>query len=240
MRGNLKILAIILGVLVLLAAAWPWFHPASSWRYRLVLEIETPEGIKSGSSVRQVYVSEASKLLVGKLVNTHVRGEAVAVDLGDRGVLFALMNKGAQVDYGIYIVFEAFPWQHGIGNAFRPEARAYYSALLGKADLSFGKLPTLVRFRDINDPKTVELVDPNDLAKSFGAGVRLKSASIEMVNKGYFPLSALGLTGEPVTTRIEELVPWIEDSQKETEAWRSLIDQNVPVPSGTPDMMFRR
>ncbi|MGB3139870.1 MAG: hypothetical protein WBB16_03640, partial [Aestuariivirga sp.] len=95
MRGNLKILAIILGVLVLLAAAWPWFHPASSWRYRLVLEIETPEGIKSGSSVRQVYVSEASKLLVGKLVKTHVRGEAVAVDLGDRGVLFALMNKGA-------------------------------------------------------------------------------------------------------------------------------------------------
>lgn len=213
MHGNLKILAIILGVLVLLAA-WLWFPPASSWRYRLVLEIETPEGIKSGSSVRQVYVSEASKLLVGKLVNTHVRGEAVAVDLGNRGVLFALMNKGAQVDYGIYIVFEAFPWQDGIGQAFRPEARAYYTALRAKANLSFGKLPTLVRFRDINDPKTVELVDPNDLAKSFGAGVRLKSASIEMVDKGYFPFSALGLTGVPVTTEIEERLSWISDMER--------------------------
>jgi hypothetical protein len=37
-----------------------------------------------------------------------------------------------------------------------------------------GEMPLLVRFRDMNDPKTLERVDPNDLAASFGPGVYLK------------------------------------------------------------------
>ena len=44
-------------------------------------------------------------------------------------------------------------------------------ALKGRVELAPGDLPLLVRFRDINDPTTVERVDPNDLAASFGPGV---------------------------------------------------------------------
>jgi hypothetical protein len=53
-----------------------------------------------------------------------------------------------------------------------------------------------VRFRDINDPNTVERVDPNNLAASFGPGVRLTRATIE-------------ITDAPVTTGIEKELEWL-------------------------------
>ena len=59
-----------------------------------------------------------------------------------------------------------------------------------------GDYPELVRFRDIRDPKTVELVDPNDLAKSFGAGVKLRRIMLTVVDG-------------PVTVGIEQRLPWL-------------------------------
>ena len=54
--------------------------------------------------------------------------------------------------------------------------------------------PMLVTFEDITDPASVRLVDPADLAASFGPGVRLKSVVLEV-------------TDEPVTEgRVEDLV----------------------------------
>ena len=204
---GMKKIGIVVAGIIALWVGWSMFT-SSTWRYRLTLEVETPEGTKTGSSVREVTVTSASKLDVDMTGHAYVSGEAVAVDLGQRGVLFALMNRGAQVDNGIYIVIEAFPWSKGIGNVYYPDARAYYDKLRAKTDVPLSKLPTLVRFRDINDPKTVELVDPNDLAKGFGAGVALKSATIEMVDDGIHPLSNLGITGEPMTTGIEDSLPW--------------------------------
>ena len=201
-----KIGIVVVGIIALWVV-WSMFT-SSTWRYRLTLEVETPEGVKMGSSVREVTVTSASKLDVDRAGHAYVTGEAVVVDLGQRGVLFALMNRGAQGGDALNIVFETFPWSKGIGNIYYPDARAYYDKLRAKADVPLSKLPTLVRFRDINDPKTVELVDPNDLAKSFGAGVALKSATIEMVDDGIHPLSNLGITGEPMTTGIEDSLPW--------------------------------
>ena len=48
------------------------------------------------------------------------------------------------------------------------------------AELVPEEIPMLVRFRDIDDPKSVEEVDPEDLAKSFGPGVKLARVTIEM------------------------------------------------------------
>ena len=43
---------------------------------------------------------------------------------------------------------------------------------------------------------TAEIVDPDDLAKSFGPGVRLVRVTIE-------------ITGEPVTRGIRKVLPWL-------------------------------
>ncbi|MGL6211101.1 MAG: hypothetical protein ACRC14_14875, partial [Paracoccaceae bacterium] len=41
-----------------------------------------------------------------------------------------------------------------------------------------------VTFADISDPASVELVDPENLAASFGPGVRLKSVVLEVTDEG--------------------------------------------------------
>lgn len=59
--------------------------------------------------------------------------------------------------------------------------------------------PMLVTFDDIADPASVKLVDPADLAASFGPGVRLKAVTLEV-------------TDEPVTEgRVKGVLGWLPD-----------------------------
>ena len=156
-------------------------YPFSFWSYKLTLVVETPEGIKTGSAVRWVYSSLKPKILPEeRAFHTGVKGEAVVVDLGERGVLFALLKGKDSSDYGYNIIYREFPTETGIGVRRKI---LHYTFLKDKKELAFDKIPMLVRFRDINDPKTVEQVDPNDLEKSFGKGVRLVSATLEMTDE---------------------------------------------------------
>lgn len=54
--------------------------------------------------------------------------------------------------------------------------------------------PRFVTFRSVDDPTSAELADPDNLAATFGPGVRLKSLMLE-------------ITGEPVTSgKIEHVL----------------------------------
>ena len=68
----------------------------------------------------------------------------------------------------------------------------------GPKDVPFLVLPTTVTFADLTDPTTMTLVDPRDLAASFGPGYALKSATIE-------------ITDEPASRGIETILPWLKD-----------------------------
>lgn len=153
---------------------------AYSWRYKITVSVETPEGIKTGSAVREVHV-ELKPRPVYKPYPFHPevtsKGEAVVVDLGSRGILFALTSFD---DYRT--VFEAFPSGHG---GTTPPAVEYYSNLKNaKAVLEPGPLPNpvLVTFADTNDPKTIKIVSPSKMSHDFGDGVYLKSITIEMTD----------------------------------------------------------
>jgi len=170
-------------------------YPFGSFNYRLTLVIETPEGKIVGSSVRKVSVFTEPKIFPEQhSSHSEVKGEAVVVDLGKRGVLFALLSKENDNDYGDRIAFQEFPQLGGM----KPEAIKNYPNIKAKNNLSFDKLPMLVHFRDINDPKTAKKVDPNHLEKSFGKGVKLVSATIE-------------ITDDEVTTGVEKRLPWISN-----------------------------
>ena len=58
-------------------------------------------------------------------------------------------------------------------------------------------LPDLVTFADINDPKTVIEVDPNDLQATLGQGVTWSEITLES-------------TDEPITRGLRAKLPWIE------------------------------
>jgi len=166
----------------------------ASWRYKMTVIVDTPEGEKSGSAVREVTVRIIRQGVHPQTprIEKDVSGEAVMVGLKDRGILFATMDTS-----GSYrIVFEAFPGPPGLTE----EGMAYYKNLKNKkAVIEPGPLPDplLVTFSDLTDPMSVKEVDPDNLQKTFGQGVSLKEIKIEM-------------TEEPVTWRIKETLPWLE------------------------------
>ena len=67
-------------------------------------------------------------------------------------------------------------------------------------DKAADNYPYFVRFRDVRDPKSVEQVDPDNLAKSFGPGCRLKSLTATF-------------TDAPVTKWIEKRLGWLGDRE---------------------------
>jgi hypothetical protein len=178
-------------------------------RYRLTLEAEVDGELKTGSGVTEVAYSKNNDPISSAEFSIDIRGEAVALDLGSRGTLFALLKGDTDSRSGPdYIVFRAFNFPGG--SLPRPVGKGLSDVrkLSGKRELPLTNLPLLVHFRDINDPLTIEKVDPFDLQKSFGPGAKLTRATLEIVPAGIWPLNWVGITGEPITTGIERHLPW--------------------------------
>ena len=149
------------------------------YRYKMTVEVDTPQGLKSGFAVREVsYSKNLIKLPDMAAVVATQRGEAVAVDLPGVQVLLALLSVNG------YETLQA---------AFGDDAPETLDA--AKADARVVELkpkpgripeqsgyPMLVRFKDMHDPTSVELVSPDDLATSFGAGVSLRRITVQMVS----------------------------------------------------------
>lgn len=204
-----------LGLLAVIPLAWSKMDSSASWRYKMSVAVETPEGLRIGSAVREVnVVIKPQRYSEGYNIKTHLNGEAISVDLGTRGVLFVLLKGyGLQENYGSDIPFYAFPGPPGRTK----EGLEYYSHLNNiKATLTPPYYPMLVMFKDRKDPKTVtsvldlEIHQTNPLTytvtadnfeKLFGKGVRLKSIMIEM-------------TDAPISGGIENWLPWLPEHYK--------------------------
>ena len=178
-------------------------------RYRLTLEAEVDGRVKTGSGVIEVTYSKNNDPISQAEFSIDVRGEAVVLDLGSRGTLFALLKGDTDGRSGPeYLVLRAFDLPGGALPRPIVSGLRQVQQLSGERELPLTTLPLLVRFRDLNDPLTVERVDPLDLEKSFGPSVKLTRATLEIVPAGIWPFSWLGITGEPLTTGIETRLPW--------------------------------
>ena len=171
---------------------------------RLILEVETPEGTKVGSSVvayRYHLNSTFERMSGATWYERMLRGEATVVDLGARGLLFALLTndldrpgsiKGpSPLWFGDEYVARGYDGGEHILQMMDAIKRDK-----PREELPPSRAPFLVRFRDIDDPATVEEVDPLDLAKSFGAGVKLTRIVVEV-------------TDEPITEEILKRLRWL-------------------------------
>lgn len=189
-RGLLGVLAS--GGLALPVAGCSFLFP-KRYRFRMTVEVETPEGLKTGSSVMEVSAYKNLQLIAGVPAGGgNFLGEAVTIDLAD-GPVFVLrkicdgcQRLSAQVTVALF-----------------PEARDgnvdVYVAAVGKlggwfadykAELPRKDWPRMVRFRDLSDPTSVELVRPETIGVK---RIRLETTSDE------------------VTTGIEKRLPWLSD-----------------------------
>lgn len=203
-----------LGIASLLIAGAVVFYvtayPSVTVRYRLTLEAEVDGEPKRGSGVVEVTYSKQSRFAGQSPGMVSYRGEAVALDLGPGKTLFALLKGDTDPrSTPETIVLRAFNFPGGALPEPIDEGLKQLERVSGKRELPLTSLPLLVRFRDLNDPKTVERVDPIDIASSFGAGTKLVRATLEIVPAGIWPLNSFGITGEPITKGIDRRLNWL-------------------------------
>lgn len=187
-----------------------------NYRYKLTVEVDTPEGVKSGHSVIEVIKPWRP--------GASSRGQAVAVDLPGGQTLFVLLRSEQKSDWADDAMAPVWPSIQKSGDDAEDVATLLRAArAMGRVPLprvrklgAMGEMdhtPYFVRFRNVRDPKTVEKVDPDNLWQSFEEGVKLKGLYVE-------------ITEEPVTTGIETRLNWLPNvSTSLVERTRAQRDQ---------------
>lgn len=206
------LVALLAAVPAALAGAYFYFYPTYTYHYRLTLDVELPDGsARSGSTA--VAANERrtpSWAIPPHHFRSSVTGEATPVDLGGGRLLVALLTRrtrrtdapgrgrqgrGEKSPTGVLLRVYDVRGRDWNGN--RNEALSDLSRQRGAREIGPGDLPDLVTFGDAANPLTVREVSPRNLAASFGPGVRLRRAAIEV-------------TGDPVTEGvIERRLPWL-------------------------------
>ena len=205
--------AVLLAALVLTGC-----DRVTEWRQRVTVEVETPQGVRTGSTVQW------AKLATGKGVSSqwgaswNTDGEAVVVDVrpdapaGEPRYLFALLignrvnqfrggSWGALGPNGLEALMGTDRFIGKVpndGSLYDEMSKVMDDLPLGATGEAKGKaLPAMATFADVDDPRTVKVFDPMALDEAFGPGVRLKRVTITK-------------TDEPVTVgKVEAVLDWI-------------------------------
>jgi hypothetical protein len=164
-----------------------------AWNQKLTVTVETPEGEVSASSVSAVSWRKQWIRWDGMGWYYDLTGEAVVVEVTPGRYLFALLKGAGTTEYMGSVAAASIAGREGrvIDGALFREVQGRRDRAAGVITVPEVQYPMLVTFGDIADPASVELVDPADLAASFGPGVRLKSVTLEV-------------TDEPVTVGVLE------------------------------------
>lgn len=192
------------GVLIVVSLCLAACGRTESYRYKLTLAINTPNGVKRGSSVIQVTFWDVSFPARGTM--HRLDGQALYLDLGPgTRPLIALLTSRLHRKYD-----DEIRWTEEAGPGTPLILRAYGEArsrefmddvprvarLRGPRKISPNDLPDLVTFADMRDPSSVIEVDRNDLQGSLGPNITWNEVAIEN-------------TDEPITRGIERDLPWI-------------------------------
>lgn len=198
----------LIGAALVLAAAgyllWQMRYPTYTYRFRMTVEVDTPEGLKAGSSVYQVSAADGPRTLPEASIRWRkVRGEAVAVDLPEGRTLFALLKTRNQSGDDNLAYLSMKTLDPAYRNDWTESARRITErqGIISPAEVVSADYPMLVTFTDIADPTSVALVDPADLAATFGERVSLRRVVVE-------------LTDDPATTGIEKRLNWLTDPNR--------------------------
>jgi hypothetical protein len=168
-------------------------------RYKMTVEVQAPDGLKSGFAVREVlYPSSTDGWFPfgeSKGYPTLI-GEAVAVDIASGKTLFALLTSGdAMPDYAARDIVSLFRQLN------TDEVQLWPNPPKVRAPIIRNPLPMLVTFNDISDPTSIQRLEPERLVDSFGAGVQLKRIMIEKTN-------------EETTVAIVKRLEWLLDKNR--------------------------
>lgn len=206
-KTNMRIWNAVCGLLLffLLGAC----NEFPSYRYRLTVVVDTPEGPKQGSTVIEVHTH--TEPLPGPHIQLSAVGEAAVIDLGQRGLLFALPRGDPDLDWASQVyTYLTPPPPKGLStsevasysvdaarNSKTPIKLPRYFTTSDPSLIPSG-YPLLVRFQDPSDYRTLERVDPDNLAATFGTRVRLRKMTVQ-------------ITQDDRERRVIRYLPWLPD-----------------------------
>jgi hypothetical protein len=177
-------------------------------KYRLIMQVETPNGEKAASGILSVRPNRSYGGTGSGSSFPQTSGDALLVELGEGRSLVALLAYGED------------------GSNF-DDASFLPTRLLGAKDRRVGfrdvrtfagapalpvpeqQRPVFVAFADTANPRSARRIDPNELEQVFGKGYRLRGLSLDIVANGFWPIDFGGALGEPVTRGIERKLPWL-------------------------------
>jgi len=197
-------------------ALWAYYqheYPTCTFRYKLTAEVQTPDGVKTGSSVLEVSYSHNGDWGGGPHPALTLTGQATYIDLGSGKNLFLLLTNrdsgrnsqmdnrdgnfehagGALTAFSLPIKIFGLEWFYGQEPKLCSDLAI--ASASGPIVVPIGNLPTLVTFSDINDYTSVKVVQPSELETDIGMGYKLLDARIEAAN-------------EPVSHNIEQILTW--------------------------------
>jgi hypothetical protein len=157
------------------------YNKQLTWRYKISVEVMTPEGLKKGESVREVHIHKKMIAWDETSKKPHYSfkykssGEAVIIDISESQKVFGVLSDNVYSD-----VIRAFNLRHYDDVETLKVGQ--------RATLPKQHYPKFVRFKDMNDPLSVELV-PSSLA------------SVEKIT--------IEVTEEPVRYKIKSTLPWL-------------------------------
>jgi hypothetical protein len=169
-----------------------------TYRYRLTVEVDTPRGLRRGSSVIEVRTVDQVAFPGPEAggIRSSVTGEAVAVDLPGGQTLFALLRDNTPNSE--MFASRAALWAYAPRIPPDTAIASVLAQQTGIRELPKQYYPVLVHFRDIRDSASVTRVDPADLAANFGEGFAIRRITIEM-------------TDDPVSAGIRKRLLWLSD-----------------------------
>src|SRR4051812_34727980 len=175
-----------------------------TYRYKLTLAVDTPDGVKRASGVVEVLFYDVSFPERGTMHK--LRGEALYLDLGPGArPLIALLTSQLHPNDGNNQRWtrDAGPGTRTLSNIYNLSPSPDYmddvpriARMRGPRSLTPTDLPDLVTFADVNNPGSVIEVDPNNLRATLGPNVAWHEITLES-------------TDEPVTKGIELKLTWL-------------------------------
>ena len=195
----------LLGVLAVLGSATMLrgcglFGGGSGYRFRMTVEVDTPLGVRTGSSVYQVTAGYRPDLQPGgKAREWAAHGEAVAVNLPNGKTLFALLKTVNLVrDDLVQISMAALDpaFSNDVPECVKRIAKR--DGIISPAVVNISDYPLLVAFEDIENPTSVIEINATNIAAFLGHDISLNRVRIE-------------ITDDSVTTGLSKKLKWLPD-----------------------------
>jgi hypothetical protein len=171
---------ILIGIVIVIGALYAWNKlSVHTNRFELVMEVETPAGLKSGTTVIETQVrNNKYGLPESRNVRGIAYGEAIFIDMGAGRNLVMLLGwgpTGEETD-GIFGLKRAALAKDS------PMKWEDEDKLSGEGLLPPKYIPTLATFDDPNNAFSGRVIDRRDLAREFGEGFSFHSIKLRTTN----------------------------------------------------------